>query len=234
LYADDTILFVDYNEEYAKNMKWVLTCFELMSGMRINYHKNELVPIHPTRVEEVESFADIFSCPIGEFSVKYLGIPLHYNKLSREDLQPLVDKIIKRIAGYRGKLLTQVGRLVLIKACIASIPIYLLSFFKFSRWAIDLINSHMPNCFWDDYEGHRKMHLANWHLICIKKYGGLGVTNLKDLNLCLLGSWIRRYIRDESKMWRNIIDRKYCRRDNIFYADSNQASPFWKGILLAA
>jgi hypothetical protein len=67
-----------------------------------------------------------------------------------------------------------------------------------------------------------------------KKYGGLGVPNLKDLNLCLLGPWVERYIKDESKLWRGIVDRKYCSRDNIFNFDKNQASPFWKGVLLAA
>jgi hypothetical protein len=87
-------------------------------------------------------------------------------------LQPLIDKIIKRIDEWRGKLLSQAGRLVLIKACIASIHVYLLSFFKFPKWAVDLINSHMSNYFWDDYEGHRKLHLANWHLICMKRIMG--------------------------------------------------------------
>jgi hypothetical protein len=42
-YADDTILFVDKNLEYAENLKWILTCFKhmpgIMPGMRINYHK---------------------------------------------------------------------------------------------------------------------------------------------------------------------------------------------------
>jgi hypothetical protein len=85
---------------------------------------------------------------VGAFPIKYLGVPLHYNKLRREDLQPLIEKIIKRIAGWRGKLLTQAGRLVLIKTCLASILVYLLSLFKFPRWGIDLINSHMANCFW--------------------------------------------------------------------------------------
>jgi hypothetical protein len=43
------------------------------------------------------------------------------------------------------------------------------------RWVVDLINSHMTNCLWNDYERHKKMHLANWHLICMKKeYGGSG------------------------------------------------------------
>jgi hypothetical protein len=86
---------------------------------------------------------------------------------------------------------------------------YLLSFFKFLRWVIVLINSHMANCFWDDYERHRKLHLAHWHLICTKKkYGGLGVLNLKYLNLCLLGSWVKRFISDENKLWRGIIEEK--------------------------
>jgi hypothetical protein len=35
------------------------------------------------------------------FSITYLGIPLHYSKLRREDLQPLIDKIIKRIVDWR-------------------------------------------------------------------------------------------------------------------------------------
>jgi hypothetical protein len=46
-------------------------------------------------------------------------------------------------------------------------------FFKFRKWAIDQLNSHITNYFLDDYEGYRKMYLANWHLICMKKqYGG--------------------------------------------------------------
>jgi hypothetical protein len=102
---------------------------------------------------------------------------------------------------------------------------YLMSFFKFSRWAIDLLNSHMANCFWDDYEGHKKMHLANWHLICMKKrYRGLGIPDIKDLNLCLLGSWVKRYFRDEGKLWRKVVEKKYCKKENIFCSEKKHAS----------
>jgi retron-type reverse transcriptase len=45
-YADDIILLIENNETYARNLKWILTCFELMSGMRINFYKSELVPIN--------------------------------------------------------------------------------------------------------------------------------------------------------------------------------------------
>jgi hypothetical protein len=134
-------------EEQARNLKCLLSCFGLMSGMRINYHKSELILVNIENRDVVNRWAEIFGCPVGAFPIKYLGIPLHYTKLSREDPQPLVDKIIKRIAGWRGKLLSRAGRIILIKTCLAGIPVYLLSFFKFPRWAIDMINSHMANCF---------------------------------------------------------------------------------------
>jgi hypothetical protein len=30
----------------AENLKWILTCFKIMSGMRVNYHKSEIVSIN--------------------------------------------------------------------------------------------------------------------------------------------------------------------------------------------
>jgi hypothetical protein len=45
-YADDTILFMDKDMGKAENLKWILTCFKIMSGMRVNYHKSEIVSIN--------------------------------------------------------------------------------------------------------------------------------------------------------------------------------------------
>lgn len=187
-YVDDTILFLDKDESKAHNLKMVLTCFENVSGMRINYSKSEIIPLG-LEPEETKVFAQILECVEGSFHIKYLGIPLHYYKLRMEDIQPLIDKILKRIAGWRGKLLSYSARLTLIKTCLASIPLYLMSFFKFPKWALDLINSQMAHCLWSDFERNRKLHLANWHLVCMKKdFGGLGVPNLRDVNMCLLGN----------------------------------------------
>jgi hypothetical protein len=46
---------------------------------------------------EIECFVGVFGCPMGAFPIKYLGVSLHYSKLRREDLQPLVDKILKKL-----------------------------------------------------------------------------------------------------------------------------------------
>lgn len=219
----------------ATNLKWVLTCFEQVSGMRINFDKSEMIPLN-LDPDEITNLGEILGCPIGKFPIKYLGVPLHVEKLSREDLQPLLDKILKRIAGWRGKLLSYKGRLTLIKTCLASIPVYLLSFFKFPKWALDMINSQMANCLWNDYEGHRKIHLANWQMVCMKQeFGGLGIPNLHDLNICLLGSLVKRYMAGEGKIWKFFVDFKYLKTaPNIFCGKTLGTSQFWKGVMWAA
>jgi hypothetical protein len=74
-------------------------------------------------------------------------VPLYYDKLKREDIQPTVDKVLSRMSGWKGRLLSYGARLTLLKSCIASISIYLLSIIKFSKWVIKAINSQMANFF---------------------------------------------------------------------------------------
>jgi hypothetical protein len=73
-----------------------MVCIEKLSGVKINYSKRELTTIN---LEEGGSnnYARIFCCKLGNFPFKYLGMPVHYEKLRREDIQPIVDKIIKKI-----------------------------------------------------------------------------------------------------------------------------------------
>jgi hypothetical protein len=68
----------------------------------------------------------------------------------------------------------------------------------------------MAHCLWDNYEGHHKYHLADWGLVTRKKeFGGLGIPDLSEMNMCLLASWIKRYHLNEDKLWKQIIDNKY-------------------------
>lgn len=64
-----------------------------------------------------------------------------------------------------------------------------------------------------------------------KEFGGLGIPNLKEVNMCLLGSWIKRYVEGDGKLWKSVIDNKYLTNSpNIFVSCSLNASTFWKGV----
>jgi hypothetical protein len=68
-------------------------------------------------------------------------------------------------------------------------------------------------------QGKHKYHLVNWESVSMHKdFGGLGVQNLRDLNICLLGSWIKRYQADKGRLWREVIDYKYKTDNQIFSA----------------
>jgi hypothetical protein len=160
-YADDTLLFLEHDYMFACHLKWLLVCFEKFSGMKINYFKSDLTTINLDE-DESANYAKIFCCKLGTFPFKYLGVPLHYQKLRREDIQPIVDKIIKRIVGWKGRLLSYGSRITLLKAWLTSIPIYMMSVVKFPKWTVKAINSQMTNFFWNDQKNNRKYHLSNW------------------------------------------------------------------------
>jgi hypothetical protein len=63
----------------------------------------------------------------------------------------------------------------------------------------------------------------------------MGIHNLRDINKCLLASWVHRYNDSNSKLWREIIDTKYhTSYPNVFCCRDRNNSPFWKGVMWAA
>jgi hypothetical protein len=128
------------------------------------------------------------------------------------------------------------ARLTLLKARLSSIPIYLMSVIKFPKWAIKAINSQMSNFFWNDQEGNHKYHLANWQSLCQRKEAGeLGIPDMRELNLCLLASWVQRFYDGTSQLWKHIVDCKYdTLSPNVFCYNGRNLSPFCRGVLWAA
>ncbi|KAK1303332.1 hypothetical protein QJS10_CPB11g00819 [Acorus calamus] len=75
-YTDDTVILCAAEEESIKGVKLVCKCFELLSGLQINYCKSELLGIH-LEAGELQSFARIMGCQVGVFPTRHLGPPLH-------------------------------------------------------------------------------------------------------------------------------------------------------------
>jgi len=82
-YADDTVLFMEDDLDEAKNLKLVLIAFEKLSGLKINFHKSELFCFGAANNHGLE-YKRIFGCVEGSFPFRYLGIPMHYRKLSNK------------------------------------------------------------------------------------------------------------------------------------------------------
>jgi len=123
-YADDLVIFMSHDVEKVVNMKLVLT-----TGLKINFHKSEIFCFGKAKEQKV-FYSQIFGCDIGTYPFRYLGIPIHTRKLSNKDWQIIENRIENRLSGWKGKLLSAGGHLVLINSVFSSLPMFMMSFFE--------------------------------------------------------------------------------------------------------
>ena len=69
-----------------------------------------------------------------------------------------------------------------------------------------------------------------------KEFGDLGIPSLRDLNVSLLASWLKRYIVLIKKSFEKSCQTfKYdTNKPNVFLAKTSEASNFFKGFMWAA
>ena len=74
LFADDTILFCDVSREQLLYIRIVLIFFEVITGLKVNVGKSEIVPVG--EVGNLDALARILCCKVGRLPMSYLGMPL--------------------------------------------------------------------------------------------------------------------------------------------------------------
>jgi hypothetical protein len=72
---------MEYDFEKVRNLKLILSAFDQLSGLKINFHKSELYCFGEAQ-DEVSAYADLFDCGQDQFPMRYLGIPIHYRRLT--------------------------------------------------------------------------------------------------------------------------------------------------------
>ena len=77
-------------------------------------------------------------CDVGAWPIKYLGLPLGGNPRKIDFWESMVNKVAKRLTGWKKAFLSRGRRLTLIQSMLSSLPIYYLSLFKAP---ISVINS---------------------------------------------------------------------------------------------
>ncbi|KAK3222942.1 hypothetical protein Dsin_009967 [Dipteronia sinensis] len=100
--------------EYLRNVKMILRCFEMASGLRINFHKSCVVKVGKGRHSE-DCWADVLKCQKAMLTVTYLGLPLGARPSAKVFWDPVINRIEKRLAPWKRKFLNKGERLTLIK-----------------------------------------------------------------------------------------------------------------------
>ena len=78
------------------NMKLHLYLYEMMSGLKINFDKSEVLLINGDEGKTLQ-YANLFNCQIGSFPIKYLRVPVSPSRLHVADWNPLIEKMRKSL-----------------------------------------------------------------------------------------------------------------------------------------
>ncbi|XP_071740119.1 uncharacterized protein [Rutidosis leptorrhynchoides] len=146
-YADDTIFFGDWCEENIRNLMKLLKCFELTSGLKVNYNKSNLFGIGVNKLV-VENMARMFNCNAGSFPLIYLGLPVGGKMNKSISWNPVLDKFMKRLSDWRARSMSIGGRLTLVKSVLNSLPLYYFSLFRAPQCVLKKLECIRRSFFW--------------------------------------------------------------------------------------
>ena len=228
-YADDTIIMVELNDDCIAHLKFILLCFEVVSDLKINFSKSEVLV---TGVDDSEALrvARLLNCNLVSFPFKYLGLPILPDLLHSKDFASTVSKVGTRVLPWRGRYNTNVGKVALVNACLSSLPIFLMGFYLLSAGIHAGFDKHRGASYWNAADNRRKYRLVKWKLMCRpKNLGGLGIINMSVMNKCLMIKWWWKIMSSgASSLWYSILKAKYFPHSSPMFAGARHGSQFWK------
>jgi hypothetical protein len=84
---------------------------------------------------DFDLYAELFGCGQGQFPIRYLGIPIHYRRLTNDKWKVVKERLQFTLSSWKGKLLSLEGRLVLINPVLTN-WLYMISFFQLTKWVL--------------------------------------------------------------------------------------------------
>ena len=110
-------------------------------------------------------YAELFGCAQGQFPINYLGIPIHYRRLTNAEWKLVEERLQLRLNSWKGKLLSLGGRLVLINSVLTNMVLYMISFFHLPKGVLKRLNYFRSRFFWQGDSEKKKYRLARWDAV---------------------------------------------------------------------
>ncbi|XP_058768952.1 uncharacterized mitochondrial protein AtMg00310-like [Vicia villosa] len=119
---------------------------------------------------------------------RYRGFLVIFGRSKKEVFSLVVERVWKKIKGWKEQFLSRTGKEVLIKAVALAIPTYVMSCYKMSEALCKEIEAMLAKFWWGSKNGERKVHWMSWEKLSRSKgSGGMGFRGISEFNKSLLG-----------------------------------------------
>ena len=234
-YADDTSLFLKANEINLKHALQTLQWFYLKSGLKTNESKTKVIKIGPIR-ESDRRFCRENNL---DWVTKFTALGISYDVMNIENITDAnidqkKEEIKKLMQSWSCRNITPMGRITVLKSLILSKIIHILQSLPTPSTCtlneIDKLNF--------DFIWKKKRHEVSKTTLCLNwDKGGLDMINLKEFDMSLKLTWLRKYLK-QSPEWSEFAN--FYNIDNIIWTGLNYHkslvnihNPFWRSVKLA-
>ena len=119
----------------------ILETHENESGQQLNHDKTSLFFSRKTPQPIQDDIKNRFGAKIIKQYEKYLGLPFLVGKNKCNTFHQLIERLDNKLFGWKGKLLSNVGKEILIKSMAQAMPTYMMSVFKLPNTLCDEMTS---------------------------------------------------------------------------------------------
>ena len=207
--------------------------YEAVSGQKINREKTSLFFSKSTDEETRQEIKGVLGVQEIKFYEKYLGLPSLVGRGKKASFSYIKERVWRKLQGWEGKLLSQAGREVLIKAIVQAISTYTMGCFKIPLGLCYDIEAMVKKNFWGQRGDKRKIHWIKWsELTKSKLEGGMGFRDLALFNDSLLAKQAWRLIHNKDTLFYRIFKARFFPHCSFMEAkESTTGSYAWRSIL---
>jgi hypothetical protein len=138
LYADDVVVFLRPVASDINVVLDILNLFGSASGPSTNIQKSSVFPIHCG--EELNCIQELLLCTFSDYPCKYLGLPLSTKKLTRNQIQSIVDQVAALLPGWKAELMSRARMAIYVQFVMSAKMVYACTALEIPSWAIKAVD----------------------------------------------------------------------------------------------
>lgn len=125
-FVDDLVLFATPDLDNCSTINSVVQEFCSKSGLKVSDSKSRVFFSPNVETDLRDSMVNLLGFNFTSNLGRYLGFPLKHPGTRRHDFDFVLDRVKKKLAGWKANLLSMAGKMVLIQASSSAIPSYVM------------------------------------------------------------------------------------------------------------
>ncbi|XP_039690616.1 uncharacterized protein [Medicago truncatula] len=205
------LIMVLHNFGLKSNIRELLSIFHrysAVSGQIINNAKSHFFTgaMNGSRTHMI---ATMLGFSLGAVPFQYLGCPIFQGKPKVTHFRIITDRIKSKLATWKGRILSIMGRVQLVKSVIYGMLLYSFHVYLWPKRLLRLLDSWIKKFIWSGDVLMKKVCTVSWKVLCRPwDEGGLDIKHTCLINEALILKLSWDLIARETQ-WSNLFKRRY-------------------------